>query len=408
MLMLTALLALGGLTLGQQTTSWTPQETRLLTSLSLNATLTPRDPTNAVVNDPRAVSLGHRLFFEPRFSPEGNVACATCHKPELMFTDAKTLSEGIGMTSRNAPTIVGAAWNSWQFWDGRSDSMWSQALGPLENPSEHGFTRAGVAQVINGYYRSEYESLFGSLPDLDNLYRFPERASPIGDMDAKREWNQMSAGDRAQINRLFVNVGKVLAAYEYQIKPGRSRFDRYVQRIASSPEASAAFTTTEIAGLRLFTGAAGCVGCHSGPMLTDNRFHNTGVPRNSAVMDDFGRSSGLESLSHGEFTCSSIYSDARTLCPSGQPAPEARDLRAYKTPSLRTASVTAPFMHAGQFASLSAVLQHYRAAPKAPLGTSELRPVLLTDTELLQVEAFLRSLEAPLDTPAQLLVAPTR
>jgi cytochrome c peroxidase len=403
-----ALLTLGGLTLGQRATLWTPQDLQRLSSLALTPTTPPPDPTNAVADDPRAVTLGHKLFFEKRFSENNDVSCATCHQPQRVFTDGKALSEGVGTTTRNTPTIVGATWNAWQFWDGRSDSLWAQALGPIESPAEHGFTRTGVAHVIAEHHQQPYEALFGPLPDFEDRLRFPERASPVGDPDAQREWTQMTEGDRAQVNRLFVNVGKAIAAYERQFKPGLSRFDRYAQSLARGQEDTTLLRTAEINGARLFIGAAGCIACHSGSMLSDGRFHNTGVPRHPEVDTDIGRTSGLENLSRAEFGCSSIYSDARSTCKASDTSAQPRDLRAYKTPSLRTATRTAPYMHAGQLASIGDVLRHYRKAPKAPLGTSELQPLTLTDTELLELEAFLRSLEAPIDAPASLLIEPNR
>jgi cytochrome c peroxidase len=399
------------LTTSRGASSWSPRELELISSLTLSQTTSmPSSPTNAVADDPRAVRLGHKLFFDKRLSAEGNVACATCHQPNRAFTDGKALSEGIGMTTRNAPTVVGAAYNVWQFWDGRSDSLWSQALGPLENPSEHGFTRAGVAHLIANQYRNEYEALFGLLPDFEDLYRFPERATPVGDAELQRAWSQMSETDRGYVNRVFANVGKAIEAYERQLNPGRSRFDRYAQSLSRNADGSADLNSTEVAGLRLFLGRANCVACHNGPQFTDGRFHNTGVPRRSDVGSDVGRSGGLETLKRSEFSCSSPYSDAPRDCNSRIPpaSSDTQVMRAYKTPSLRMATVTAPYMHAGQFASLSEALRHYRAAPRAALGNSEIQPLNLTDQELLELEAFIRSLAAAIDAPAALLNEPAR
>jgi cytochrome c peroxidase len=310
--------------------SWTPRELELISSLALpEDAAMPPSPTNAVADDPRAIRLGHRLFFDKRLSAEGNVACATCHQPNRAFTDGKALSEGVGMTTRNAPTVVGAAYNVWQFWDGRSDSLWSQALGPLENPSEHGFTRSSVAHLIFDQYRTEYEALFGLMPDFEDFYRFPERASPVGDADLQRAWNQMSQTDQSHVNRVFANVGKSMEAYERQLKPGRSRFDRYASALSRNEDSSGDFNSAEIAGLRLFVGRANCVACHNGNQFTDGRFHNTGVPRRADVGSDVGRSGGLETLKNSEFSCSSSYSDAPRDCNSRIP-PASTDPQAIR------------------------------------------------------------------------------
>jgi cytochrome c peroxidase len=140
-------------------------------------------------------------------------------------------------------------------------------------------------------------------------------------------------------------------------------------------------TPEEISGLRLFTGKANCVQCHNGPLLTDNHFHNTGVPAVSELPADLGRSSGARQVLADEFNCLSPYSDAdpqecselRFLISEGEEL-----LRQFKPPSLRNVAERFPYMHAGQFDSLERVLEHYNQAPAAPLGHSELKPLELT------------------------------
>lgn len=83
---------------------------------------------NAVANDENAALLGFAIFYDARFSSNASVRCATCHQPEAYFDDAKTLSTGVGRTTRSAPAVLNAAWNRWQFWDGRADSLRSQPL----------------------------------------------------------------------------------------------------------------------------------------------------------------------------------------------------------------------------------------------------------------------------------------
>src|SRR4051812_26597238 len=112
----------------------------------------PADPSNAVADAPQAVKLGHSLFFDTRFSANGAISCASCHLPQLNFQDGKPVAQGIGTTSRKTMSIVGAAYSSWLFWDGRKDSLWAQALGPLENPVEHGGTRSQYAHLISRFY----------------------------------------------------------------------------------------------------------------------------------------------------------------------------------------------------------------------------------------------------------------
>lgn len=76
-----------------------------------------------VADDRNAAELGHRLFFDPFLSRNDRVSCATCHVPELLFTDGRATSRGVADTSRNAPTLVGASHSPWMYWDGRRDSL---------------------------------------------------------------------------------------------------------------------------------------------------------------------------------------------------------------------------------------------------------------------------------------------
>src|SRR5262249_39046135 len=108
----------------QPAPEWTGTELAILRSLTLSGLpKLPPDPTNRYAARPQAADFGHRLFFDARLSSNGKVACATCHEPERDFTDGKKVAVGVGVTSRNAPTVIGAAYNVWFFWDGRKDSQ---------------------------------------------------------------------------------------------------------------------------------------------------------------------------------------------------------------------------------------------------------------------------------------------
>jgi cytochrome c peroxidase len=262
--------------------SWTEAEISLLRGLWIGSLpALPPDPSNAYADDPRAAALGERLFFDTRFSTNGEVSCATCHLPELMFTDGLPLAEGVGMTTRKTMTIIGTAYSPWQFWDGRKDSQWAQALAPLESAVEHGGSRTQYVHLIAADYRAEYEAIFGSLPDFSDRTRFPEAAGPVEDPVARAAWDSMSPADREAVTQVFVNMGKAIAAYERLVKPGPARFDRYVEALLNgdSRTAKSTLTADEAAGLRLFIGEAQCIQCHNGPLFTNNDFHNTGVPR---------------------------------------------------------------------------------------------------------------------------------
>lgn len=334
----------------------------------------PPDPSNRYADDPAAAALGAKLFFDPRLSSNGQVACSTCHVPEREFQDGTPLGHGVGVTTRRTMPIAGTAYSPFLFWDGRKDSLWAQALGPLESPVEHGGNRAQYAQVIARHYHADYERVFGPLPGL--------------------------RGDG--VTAVFVNIGKAIAAYERGIQYGPSRVDRYIAAWRDTGKAPAGvLSADERKGLALFTGKANCVQCHNGALYTNNEFHNTGVPRGAAP--DRGRLDGIAATRADEFSCLSRWSDAGGRCPELEflAPPAAVHERAFKVPSLRNVAQRAPYMHAGQFATLAQVLHHYNRAPAAPAGHSELRPLGLDATELRQLEAFLRALSGQVIAPPQ-------
>ncbi len=395
----------------QAPASWTPAEKDALRALWLGSLKPlPPDASNAVADEGRAVALGQKLFFDTRFSSNGLIACATCHVPAKGFQDGRPLGVGIGATNRRTMTIVGTAYSPWLFWDGRKDSQWSQALGPLENAVEHGGTRTQYAHLIAQHYKAEYEALFGLLPDLSDATRFPAQAGPVDDPSAKAAWEGMAPADRDAVSRVFANMGKAIAAYERRVMPGPSRFDTYVGGVLQDDaSAQKALSPDEIAGLRLFIGKANCTQCHNGPLFTNNSFHATGVPPRPGLPRDVGRAKGARDVQGDEFNCLSKFSDAgqdgcQELLFMTVSAPEL--LGQFKPPTLRNVAETAPYMHAGQFATLREALDHYNAAPAGPFNHTDLKPLNLTDKELSQLEAFLRTLSAPLATPPELLTAP--
>ena len=393
---------------GSSGDQWSATQLAELRAMSI-ATIDPLapDPTNRVADDPRAAALGHRLFFDARFSSNGEVSCSTCHHPDRGFQDGKPLASGVGTTGRRAMPIAATARSPFLFWDGRKDSQWAQALGPLESPVEHGGTRLQYAHVVAREYRAEYESVFGPLP---NLSEAPRVGGPNGDSAARAAWLARPDAERDAVTRIFTNVGKAIAAYERRIGYAPSRVDRYIDGLRGTGHApDGVLTGDEVAGLKLFVGKANCTRCHNGPLLTNNEFHNTGVPARAGLPADNGRLAGSANVLRDEFNCRSRWSDATTkrcaeldFLVTGSPALE----RAFKVPSLRNVAERAPYMHAGQLTTLAEVLDHYNRAPAAPSGQTELEPLHLKSRELGQLEAFLRALSGGLDAPPELLRPP--
>ncbi|MBI5074360.1 MAG: cytochrome-c peroxidase [Nitrospirae bacterium] len=374
---------------------WSEEEIRTLRSLSLSALPPlPKDPSNAYTEDSRAVAFGKKLFFDVSFSANGKVSCATCHIPAESFTDKLPLAKGMGTTTRRTMPIIGTAYNAWFFWDGRKDSLWSQAIGPIESSVEHGFTRSLCAHLIISKYKKEYEDIFGKLPKIDHQ-SCPPKASPgTGNPVALKLWNAMKPGDRESVNRIYVNIGKAIAAYERQILPQPAPFDRYVEAVVRENREGAQIISQEaVEGLSLFIGKAKCTNCHMGPLFTNSSFHNIGLKNRT----DKGRAEGIDKVLNDEFNCFGKYSDAKPEeCAelSFIDKNKAKHVGAFKTPTLRNVADRAPYMHRGQLKTLSDVLQFYRKST-----SRELEHQSLTDSELAKIEAFLRTLSGPLSFP---------
>ncbi len=325
----------------------------------------PPDPTNEVADSPEAVLFGKALFSDALLSPSRSVSCATCHVPERDMTDGAAQSTGIAKVDRNAPSVALAAHSRWQLWDGRADTLWMQALLPLEDPREMGGSRLFVAHQIGRRWSAEYAATFPKYP-LPVLSGLPESGKP-GDP----AWDALAQATKDDVTRVFVNVGKAIAAFERAIRVVPNSLDRYADGDRS------ALTEHEKRSLATFM-KSGCVQCHWGPRLTDDAFHvlrfETGRQDGAA---DEGRELGLAELASAEFLASSRWSDAPSLAKTLRDVNEASTmLGAFKTPTLRGLPTSAPYGHGGTLATLLDVTTHYgnrgleHADPRA-VGTTE-------------------------------------
>jgi len=410
-----ALLGSGAGSAAPAAAPWSEAELATLRSLSIDALPPlPPSPGNPVADDPRAVELGHRLFFDTRLGATDRVACATCHQPDKGFRDGLARGRGIGETRRRTMGLVGAAWSPWLFWDGRRDSLWAQALEPLEDPAEHGATRLRHLHLIAGdaAYREAFEALFGELPPLADGARFPPSAGPRGDAAERAAWEAMTPTDRRLVSASFANIGRALEAYQRRLVPAAAPFDEYVRALdaGDAAAASAAMDADQRAGLALFIDKAQCLHCHNGPLFANGEFHNTGITPHDRLPEDRGRVDGVKLLLDDEFNCLGEFSGV-----SAQACAELDFVKthgvelvaAFRTPSLRNVAATGgPYMHDGRFDTLREVLLHYDEA-RPTLISDELQPLELTEIEFDQLEAFLKALDGPLAT-APALSSPPR
>lgn len=385
---------------------WSPAEKEQLRSLWIGSLPPlPDDPSNAYDTNPKAAALGKKLFFDKRLSVNGKVACATCHIPDQTFTDNLPIAHGIADTTRRSMPLAGMAYSPWFFWDGRADSLWAQALGPIESPEEHGISRTKCAFIIKAFYKKEYEQLFGPMPALKS--NLSEIARPAPDNpEIQALWDAMSADDRLAITKLYANLGKSIAAFVRNISVSPSPFDLYAAAILNGDVKQAArhLTPDEAMGLRLFINEAQCINCHNGPLFTNNDFHNVGVPPRQGLEADKGRGKGIGLVLANEFNCLSAYSDAK---PS-----DCTELRfidndpqkyqgAFKTPSLRNVARRPPYMHGGQFKTLRDVLQFYQQEARKRKGgeqivTTDIVHGELSDEDVELLLLFLPTLNSPI------------
>lgn len=362
-----------------------------LERLRLDSRLPP-DPTNRYADDDAAARLGQALFFDPGLSPVG-ISCATCHDPAKHFADGKTVAVGAGTGNRNTPTVVGSQQGPWFFWDGRADSLWAQALGPIENPLEMAGDRVHAVRRVADAHAELYEAVFGPLPSLEGL---PERARPaLDDTELDQRWASLDEPTQHLVNQVFVNMGKAIGAYERKLLPQEAPFDRYADAVlAGDPTGGGHLTEAQVRGFELFVGRTNCVSCHNGPMFTDRAFHNLGLPEAKGY--ELGRTRGAMLVRASPFNCEGPWSDAEDCPELRYLNPTFPDFQsAFKTPTLRDITQTAPYMHHGALETLDDVLEFYSELPTEPaIGHRELtlRPLRLTRQERADLTAFLESL----------------
>ncbi|MGJ4789868.1 cytochrome-c peroxidase [Leptospira koniambonensis] len=321
-------------------------------------------------NNPQSndkVSLGAKLYSDKRFSADGTVSCATCHKPEQAFVDKLKVSKGIkNLTgTRNAPTVLNAVYYKTQFWDGRRNDLESQSKDPLLNPVEHGLSsHDDLIKIVKSDhdYTSKFKVVFGIDPDSIKID----------------------------------HVALAIASFERTIISGNSPFDRY--RFGKEEKA---LSESAIRGLNLYMGKARCQDCHTigetYAIFIDDKFHNLGVgfkriqPKLEEILQKKAESkntptsdeeilTNLESSELGRFAVTGI----------------SEDLGAFKTPGLRNIALTSPYMHDGSLTSLEQVIDLYdRGGETNPFLSSGIRPLGLSGQEKADLVSFLKSLTSP-------------
>jgi cytochrome c peroxidase len=196
-------------------------------------------------------SLGKTLFFDPRLSKSGQIACASCHNPELGWTDNSTRSFGHNRQTggRNSMTILNVAHAKDLFWDGRATSLEDQARFPIPDKLE---MNMDLEYAVDNLEKIEgYKPLF---------------AAAFGDEEITMK-----------------KIQYAIATFERTVKSPPSKFDRFITGKSDK------FTDEEVLGLHIFRTKARCVNCHNTGYFIDNQFHNDGQTLFGAKDEDFGR-----------------------------------------------------------------------------------------------------------------------
>ena len=384
-------------------------EKTLIQSLSGSQIKATPDPGNRVSHQPLAVSMGKRLFFDKRLSPDGKVACASCHQPDKGWADGNTHSDLRGIPlKRHTPGLWNVSQNRWHFWDGRADSLWSQAISSLEAHAEMNSNRVYLARLIQSdtELKAAYQQLFGPIPSCVSIESSPENLPMSGrpngpDETMIKHWETLSACQQQGVNQLLTGLSKMIAAFETTLISNNARFDQFAHEINVQGKSSH-LNKEEQTGLRLFLGKGKCITCHSGPNFSDSEFHS--VFFNEKL--EPGRYAAIPLLQKGEFNLNSPHADAASDS-SGPTALNSTnkldylyrsiDLRhKFKTPTLRNLGSGAPYMHDGSMQTLEEVLEYYATiashVPKTQHEETVLNNLSLSQSEISALAAFLHTL----------------
>lgn len=409
-----ALAATGCAELGDDVDGFSSEEWKRIREIEPLATPMPRNPFNRRDTDRAVARLGQMLFFEVdlaealtadgptgKAGETGKVGCVTCHDPKRQFIDSRPFptSHGrTGFTRRNTPTMVNLGWYEWIGWAGRHDSLMMHGAGVWGTSA----SVLSYAHYLYRKYRQEYDAAFPDTPldpALDpaapDAARFPPTGNPKASPSAPDgPWEKMAPEDQRIVLQIQANLGRVFDAYPRMLVSRNSPFERYVRgdHGALGPAARR--------GLRLFIGKAACNDCHTGPLLSDGKFHNIGVPDPPGAQPDLGRFGDMSTMLTSPFSGAGPFSDdreaGRRKHATVQPNDESMK-GAFRTPMLLNVAETGPYFHTGLFGTLEDVVRFYNRGGGEPgtyAGTKDpkLVPLGLTEAEITDLVEFLKSL----------------
>ena len=303
------------------------------------------------------IELGRQLYFDPRLSVDSTVSCASCHDPSQGYSAHTKTGVGVRgqLGGRNSPVSYNRILTGPQFWDGRADSLEAQAVGPIQNPIEMGFTHEGVVKRLAGMpvYARQFEKVFGELT-IDRVGQAIaafERVLVTGPSpyDYEEQWRPLAALDAEDLADDAELAAKHAAAKA---------------AVEAHPMSEEAKRGREI----FFNDRGNCTACHVGANLADEKYHNLGIG-----MDK-------ENPDVGRFAVTK----------------DAKDTGAFKTPTIRNVALTAPYMHDGSVATLEDVVEWYdKGGHPNPHLSDKIKPLKLSAQDKADLVAFMHACTGP-------------
>ncbi len=309
------------------------------------------------------IELGRQLYFDPRLSADRSVSCASCHAAEEGW--ARHTQFGVGIKGqlggRNSPVSYNRILSDLQFWDGRADSLESQAKGPIANPIEMGNSHGNAVATIaaNEGYRLEFEAIFGKPGvTIDNMAKAIasfERSvvtgpSPFDYYEALLPFSKLAKED-------FDDMKK-------DDKPTYARYQRLSSLAKEHPMSAGAVRGRDL----FFSMRVNCAACHVGANLSDEKYHNLGVGMDKP-QPDLGR-----------------YAQTKSE----------KDKGAFKTPTIRNVALTGPYMHDGSQHTLEEVVAWYdKGGHHNPHLDEKIKPLKLTKQEQQDLVEFIKACTGP-------------
>ena len=319
------------------------------------------------------IELGKLLFFDSRIGGDASVSCADCHAPKQGWGFNDPISRGYpGVIHwRNSQTVINSAYLGKLFWVGAAKSLEAQAPG------------AALGAVSGNGERDMVEARLAFIPEY------------------VKRFNQVFGDDWPKVN----NVWKAMAAFERTLIHNNTPFDKYMRGDKK------ALSAEQVRGLKLFQGKANCIECHNGPLLTDQKYYNLGLPRAEEWLDNGMAQITFRYEQYAKGVTEAMYRKIKDDAGLYYRTKQKSDMGKFRTPPLRYTAYTAPFMHNGTFFDFDELVEFYNQGggsndftdgTMAKNKTKLLKPLGLSDGEKADLVAFLESLsgdEIKMSTP---------